>query len=80
MIPSIWGYTHFDRGETSSRITFKVRKAVHMDVSDISSPPNNVLLLEDDADDADDRLSVRLHLQLMGFVVYGVIIASKNPL
>lgn len=30
-------------------------------------PPNNVMLLEDDAE---DRLQIRLHLELMGFVVY----------
>jgi DNA-binding response OmpR family regulator len=38
-----------------------------MDTSEISTAPNNVLLLEDDAD---DRLSVRMHLELMGFTVY----------
>ncbi len=38
-----------------------------MEVTDHTSPPNNVLLLEDNPD---DRLSVRLHLELMGFVVY----------
>jgi DNA-binding response OmpR family regulator len=32
-----------------------------------NSTPSNVLLIEDDAD---DRLTVRLHLELMGFVVY----------
>ncbi len=38
-----------------------------MDVTEHTTPPNNVLLLEDNPD---DRLSVRLHLELMGFVVY----------
>lgn len=38
-----------------------------MDYPDLAVPPNNVLLLEDDSE---DRLSVRLHLELMGFVVY----------
>jgi len=38
-----------------------------MDFPEHAVPPNNVLLLEDDPD---DRLSVRLHLELMGFVVY----------
>ena len=34
---------------------------------ELDHQPNNVLLLEDDDE---DRLSVRLHLELMGFVVY----------
>jgi DNA-binding response OmpR family regulator len=38
-----------------------------VDYPDLAVPPNNVLLLEDDSE---DRLSVRLHLELMGFVVY----------
>jgi len=38
-----------------------------VDYPDLTVQPNNVLLLEDDSE---DRLSVRLHLELMGFVVY----------
>lgn len=38
-----------------------------MDHVDATFPPNNALLLEDDAK---DRLATRLHLELMGFVVY----------
>lgn len=38
-----------------------------MDQLDSLIPPNNVMLLEDDAE---DRLQIRLHLELMGFVVY----------
>jgi DNA-binding response OmpR family regulator len=38
-----------------------------MDFPEHAVPPNNVLLLEDVPD---DRLSIRLHLELMGFVVY----------
>ena len=38
-----------------------------MSSGDLDSTPNNVLLLEDDSS---DRLAVRLHLELMGFVVY----------
>lgn len=34
---------------------------------ELSSPPNNVLLLEDESA---DRESTRLHLELMGFIVY----------
>ena len=38
--------------------------ASHIDPTEV---PNNALLLEDDSD---DRTAVRLHLELMGFVVY----------
>jgi two-component system response regulator MtrA len=38
-----------------------------VDQLDSLIPPNNVMLLEDDAE---DRLQIRLHLELMGFVVY----------
>lgn len=38
-----------------------------MDLDEATYPPNNALLLEDDGH---DRLSTRLHLELMGFVVY----------
>lgn len=38
-----------------------------MILEDSTFPPNNALLLEDDPK---DRLSIRLHLELMGFVVY----------
>jgi DNA-binding response OmpR family regulator len=38
-----------------------------MDFEETTYPPNNALLLEDDAN---DRLGTRLHLELMGFVVY----------
>jgi DNA-binding response OmpR family regulator len=38
-----------------------------MEQNDFSSIPNNVLLIEDDST---DRLAVRLHLELMGFIVY----------
>jgi DNA-binding response OmpR family regulator len=38
-----------------------------MDFEESIYPPNNALLLEDDGD---DRLATRLHLELMGFVVY----------
>lgn len=37
------------------------------ELSQLKDSPNNVLLLEDDSD---DRLKVRLTLELMGFVVY----------
>jgi two-component system catabolic regulation response regulator CreB len=60
-------YTQNNRVETFSQITSKFWEAVQMDISEISTSPNNVLLLEDDAE---DRLSVRLHLELMCFVVY----------
>ncbi len=33
---------------------------------DLNNVPNNVLLLEDNAE---DRSSIKLHLELMGFVV-----------
>jgi DNA-binding response OmpR family regulator len=36
-------------------------------MSDLLSTPNNVLLVEDVSD---DRLTIRLHLELMGFIVY----------
>lgn len=35
--------------------------------SEVLNTPNNVLLIEDDAD---ERLTVRLHLELMGFTAY----------
>ncbi len=38
-----------------------------MDISELTTIPNNVLLIEDNSD---DRLTIRLHLELMGFVVY----------
>jgi hypothetical protein len=38
--------------------------ATHIDDKEV---PNNVLLAEDDPK---DRLEVRLHLELMGFIVY----------
>lgn len=38
-----------------------------MDFDQVVYPPNNALLLEDDGK---DRLATRLHLELMGFVVY----------
>jgi two-component system phosphate regulon response regulator PhoB len=38
-----------------------------MDFNETTYPPNNALLLEDDAN---DRLETRLHLELMGFIVY----------
>ena len=38
-----------------------------MDISELVTIPNNVLLIEDNSE---DRLSIRLHLELMGFVVY----------
>jgi DNA-binding response OmpR family regulator len=38
-----------------------------MELDPNTMPPNNVLLLEDEGE---DRLGVRLHLELMGFVVY----------
>ena len=38
-----------------------------MEQNDFSSIPNNVLLIEDDST---DRLAIRLHLELMGFIVY----------
>jgi DNA-binding response OmpR family regulator len=38
-----------------------------MDISELSTIPNNVLLIEDNSE---DRLTIRLHLELMGFVVY----------
>jgi DNA-binding response OmpR family regulator len=37
------------------------------EIAELRNSPNNVLLLEDDSD---DRMKVRLHLELMGFVVY----------
>ena len=37
------------------------------DPQELTSPPNNVLLLEDESE---DRESTRLHLELMGFIVY----------
>ncbi len=38
-----------------------------METNELEKAPNNVLLLEDNNE---DRLSIRLHLELMGFVVY----------
>ncbi len=38
-----------------------------MDISELTTFPINVLLIEDNSD---DRLTIRLHLELMGFVVY----------
>jgi len=38
-----------------------------MDISELVTIPNNVLLIEDNSE---DRLTIRLHLELMGFVVY----------
>ena len=38
-----------------------------MDLPEFSTAPNNVLLIEDNND---DRSTIRLHLELMGFVVY----------
>jgi len=38
-----------------------------MEQNDSLSTPNNVLLIEDDSA---DRMAVRLHLELMGFIVY----------
>ena len=42
-------------------------KRANMDLPEFSTAPNNVLLIEDNND---DRSTIRLHLELMGFVVY----------
>jgi len=41
---------------------------------ELNEAPNNVLLVEDDPI---DRLEVRLHLEVMGFVVYDTASATE---
>jgi DNA-binding response OmpR family regulator len=48
-------------------MTTEYQERNSMDFQETTFPPNNALLLEDDGN---DRLGVRLHLELMGFVVY----------
>lgn len=50
-----------------ARFSQSERDVTMKEIFQIADLPDNALLLEDDAD---DRVSVRLHLELIGFVVY----------
>ena len=53
---------------------FLTQVSIMQDPQEVPEVPNNVLLAEDDPK---DRLEVRLHLELMGFIVYDTPTSSE---